>query len=209
MGKCPARDTMSSVVIAATEQMLSRTGESCAHFATTRLIPALEIQGLINTGTEGVTAESYTRWRNRSIKQTERVMCGDVRMPADWLITWAASLPEPFRSECRIKMAALQGLVFIQVPRYTRRSASSVDAELDAITMKFGDMLAHAEPAHDGVYDNKDCRTAVQALQNRLFELAALVKREINNIEAATGIAPEALMLGRNSPLLEVSDAAV
>lgn len=109
MGKCPARDTMSSVVIEATEQMLSRTGESCAHFATTRLIPALEIQGLINTGTEGVTAESYTRWRNRSIKQTERVMCGDVRMPADWLITWAAALPEPSAANAESRWLLCRG----------------------------------------------------------------------------------------------------
>lgn len=201
MSKCPTRDTMSSVVIEATHNMMSQTGESCAHFATARLIPALEIHGLINMGSEGVTVDSYTRWRSRSIKQTERVMSGEVRMPADWVVTWVSALPEPFKTRCHMKLAALQGLSWVRLPKYTRRNAQSVDAEIDSITMKFGEVLANAEPAHDGVYDNNDCKSALQRLQNRLFEVTALLQREIRNIESATGIAPEALIIGRNSPL--------
>jgi hypothetical protein len=201
MSKCPERDTLSSVVIEATQQMLIKTGESCAHFATARLIPTLEIEGLINIGTAGNTAESYTSWRNRSIKQAERVMNGSVRMPADWVFTWISALPEPFRGECQIKVAALQGLLWVRLPKYTRRTVRSVDAELDAITVKFANVLANAEPAHDGVYDRNDNQGAVLSLQNKLFELGAFVAREINNIEAATGIAPDALQIGRHSPL--------
>ncbi|WP_218833036.1 hypothetical protein [Serratia fonticola] len=201
MSKCPERDTLSSVVIEATQQMLIKTGESCAHFATTRLIPTLEIQGLINIGSAGITADSYTRWRSRSIKQAERVLSGEVRMPADWVITWVSALPEPFRGECQMKLAALQGLLWVRLPKYTRRTVRSVDAELDAITIKFGDVLAAAAPAHDGVYDSNDNQGAVLSLQNRLFELIAFLAREINNIESATGIAPDAIKIGRHSPL--------
>lgn len=201
MSKCPERDTLSSVVIEATQQMLIKTGESCAHFATARLIPTLEIEGLINIGTAGNTAESYKSWRNRSIKQAERVLNGSVRMPADWVFTWISALPEPFRGECQIKVAALQGLLWVRLPKYTRRTVRSVDAELDAITVKFGDVLANAAPAHDGVYDINDNQGAVLSLQNKLFELGTFVAREINNIEAATGIAPDALQIGRHSPL--------
>ncbi|MBA5234787.1 hypothetical protein H2Y56_22150 [Pectobacterium aroidearum] len=201
MSKCRTRDTMSSVVIAATERMLSETGESCAHFATERLIPALEIQNLISTGSDGVTAESYTRWRSRSIKQTERVMTGDVRMPADWVITWISVLTDPYRNDCNIKIAAMQGLVHVRIPQYNVRNVRSVEAELDAITVQFGHVLANAEPAHDGFYDSNDCTTALQRLQNRLFELVTFVRQEITNIESATGIAPDAVALSRISPL--------
>ena len=203
MSKCLDRDTLSSVVIEATQQMLSQTGESCAHFAINRLIPKLEIEGLINTGTAGITAESYMSWRNRSIKQAERVLNGTVRMPADWVLTWVSALPEPFRGKAQMKMAAMQGLMWVKLPKYTRRAVKSVDAEIDMITVKFGDVLASAEPAHDGVYDGNDSKPALQRLQNNLFELIAHVRREINNIESATGIAPEAIEIARRSPLSE------
>ncbi|MBJ3683723.1 hypothetical protein JGC68_24280, partial [Salmonella enterica subsp. enterica serovar Corvallis] len=53
---------MSSVVIKATLQMLAETGSSVAVFATETLIPALEIQGLIDMGSEGVRVDEYMRW---------------------------------------------------------------------------------------------------------------------------------------------------
>ncbi|HDL7944320.1 TPA: hypothetical protein PXP79_001610 [Yersinia enterocolitica] len=201
MSKCQPRDTMSSVVIAATEQMLMQTGESCAHFATERLIPQLEAQGLIEIGTEGVTAETYIRWRSRCIKRTERVITGETSMPADWVITWMSALSEPYKGKCQQKLAALQDLMWIRLPSYTLHSTKSIEAEIDEITRKFGEVLMHAEPAHDGVYDCKDDKHALSKLQNRLFELCAYIKREIGNIESATGISPDVIQLAAQSPL--------
>lgn len=206
--KCPGRDTMSSVVIKATLQMLSETGESVSTFATNRLIPALEIQGLINMGSEGVSVEDYIRWRSRCIKRTQRVIAGETPLPADWLITWMAVLPEAYKNKCSQKVAAMQGLQWVRLPKYNRVRVDSIEAEIDDITVKFGDVLAHASPAHDGYYDSSDDTIALKLLQNRLFELVAYIKREIINIEMATGVAPDHLELSEQSPLLGGSHVA-
>jgi hypothetical protein len=181
--------------------MLTQTGESCAHFATERLIPQLEAQGLIDIGTEGVTAETYIRWRSRCIKRTERVITGETPMPADWVITWMSVLSEPYKGKCQQKLAALQDLMWIRLPSYTLHSTKSIEAEIDEITIKFGEVLMHAEPAHNGVYDCHDDKYALSKLQNRLFELCAYIKREIVNIESATGISPDVIQLAAQSPL--------
>lgn len=200
--KRPVRDTMSSVVIKATFQMLASTGESIASFATERLIPALEIQGLIDVGTEGVNLQEYIRWRNRSIKRAQRVMTGETPLPADWIITWISVLPEEFRNKSSQKLAAMQGLQWVRLPHYNLIRAESVEAEIDAITVKFGDVLAHSAPAQDGFYDSSDDTFAVKHLQNRLTELMAYLKREVMNIEIATGIAPDYLDISNLSPLV-------
>lgn len=199
--KCPARDTMSSVVIKATQQMLNATGESVSSFATERLIPALEIHGLIDMGSEGVEVNEYIRWRNRCIKRAQRVMASETPLPADWIITWISVLPEEYRNKCSQKLAAMQGLQWVRLPKYNRIRVESVEAEIDAITVKFGDVLAHSAPAHDGYYDSNDDKVAVKHLQNRLTELMAYLKREVMNIEMATGIAPDYTDLSDRSPL--------
>lgn len=192
---------MSSVVMRATMQMLHETGITVSCFATERLIPALEIQGLINMGSEGISADDYLRWRSRCIKRAQRVMAGETPLPADWVFTWMSVLPDSYKDKCSQKIAAMQGLQWIRLPKYNRIRVDSVEAEIDTITMKFGDVLAHAEPAHDGFYDQSDDITALQQLQNRLFEMAAFIRREIINIEMATGIAPDNLKLSEQSPL--------
>lgn len=199
--KRPARDTMSSVVINATFQMLKTTGESISSFATERLIPALEIQGLIDVGTEGINLQEYIRWRNRSIKRAQRVMAGETPLPADWIITWISVLPEEYRNKSSQKLAAMQGLQWVRLPNYSRIRGGSVEAEIDAITVKFGDVLAHSSPAHDGYYDGNDNKYALKNLQNHLTELMAFLKREVINIEIATGIAPDYFDISESSPL--------
>lgn len=206
--KCLARDTMSSVVIRATQQMLSATGESVSSFATERLIPALEIQGLINMGSEGVQVEDYIRWRNRCIKRAQRVMANETPLPADWIITWISVLPEEFRNKCSQKLAAMQGLQWVRLPKYNRIRVESIEAEIDTITVKFGEVLAHSAPAHDGFYDGNDNKVAVKMLQNRLTEMLAYLKREIMNIEMATGIAPDYFDISEHSPLAGVHHAS-
>lgn len=201
INKRPARDTMSSVVIKATLQMLAETGSSVAVFATETLIPALEIQGLIDMGSEGVRVDEYMRWRSRCIKRAQRVLAGETPMPADWIITWMSVLPELYKNKCSQKIAAMQGLQWVRLPRYNRIRIESVDAEIDSITMKFGEVLASSSPAHDGVYDNNDDKAALKQLQNRLTEMAAYIRREIINIEMATGISPDYVEIGEKSPL--------
>ncbi|AOO60032.1 hypothetical protein AN237_26130 (plasmid) [Raoultella ornithinolytica] len=200
--KRPVRDTMSSVVIKATLQMLTETGASVAMFATEKLIPALEIQGLIDMGSEGVSVDEFMRWRSRCIKRAQRVLAGETPMPADWIITWMSVLPELYKMKCSQKIAAMQGLQWVRLPRYNRIRVESVEAEIDTITTKFGEVLASSAPAHDGVYDNTDDKAALKQLQNRLAEMAAYIKREIINIEAATGIAPDYAEMGEHSPLM-------
>ena len=203
LNKCPARDTMSSVVITSTLQMLKYTGESVSCFATERLIPALEIQGLVDMGSEGIQVEDYMRWRSRCIKRAQRVIAGETPLPADWIIVWMSVLPGEYRNKCSQKIAAMQGLQWVRLPKYNHVRVDSVEAETDAITVKFGDVLAHSAPAHDGYYDKKDDRVAVKMLQNRLSDMLAYLKREIINIEMATGIAPDHFEIGDSSPLGE------
>ena len=208
LNKCPARDTMSSVVIKSTLQMLKETGESVSCFATERLIPALEIQGLVDMGSEGIQVEDYMRWRGRCIKRAQRVIAGETPLPADWIIVWTSVLPSEYRNKCSQKIAAMQGLQWVRLPKYNRVRVDSVEAEIDAITVKFGDVLAHSAPAHDGFYDQKDDKVALKLLQNRLSEMLAYLKREIINIEMATGIAPDHFEIGDSSPLGEPHVAA-
>lgn len=181
--------------------MLNDTGESISTFATERLIPALEIHGLIDMGSEGLEIEDYIRWRNRCIKRAQRVLTSETPLPADWITTWISVLPGEYRDKCSQKLAALQGLQWVRLPKYNRIRVESVEAEIDAITMKFGDVLAHSAPAHDGYYDSTDDKVAVKLLQNRLTEMLAYLKREIMNIEAATGIAPDYFDICESSPL--------
>ena len=199
--KRPVRDTMSSVVIKATLQMFSETGSSIAVFATEKLIPALEIQGLIDMGSEGVRVDEYMRWRSRCIKRAQRILAMETPMPADWIITWISVLPASYKNKCSQKIAAMQGLQWVRLPRYNRVKVESVDAEIDTITMKFSEVLASSSPAHDGVYDNSDDKGALKQLQNRLTEMAAYIRREIINIEMATGISPDYVEIGEKSPL--------
>lgn len=199
--KGPSRDTMSAVVIRATLRMISETGGSVAQFATASLIPALEIQGLVNMGSEGISVPEYMRWRSRCIKRAQRILAGDTVMPADWVFTWMSCLPQEYQLKCSQKLAAMQGLQWVRLPSYNRVRVDSVDAEIDEITVKFGAVLANSEPAQDGVYDGNDDLHAVKQLQNRLYELKAYIAREILNIEMATGIKPDHLQLGALSPL--------
>lgn len=205
INKCPKRDTMSSVVIRSTLQMLKETGESVSTFATERLIPALEFQGLVDLGSEGIKLEDFMRWQGRCIKRAQRVLAGETSMPADWIVVWMSVLPELYRDRCSQKLAAMQGLQWVRLPNYNRVRASdrieSVEAEIDAITVKFGDVLAHAAPAHDGYYDQQDDKVSVKLLQNRLWEMKEYLLREIMNIETATGISPDQLDIGVNSPM--------
>lgn len=195
------RDTMSSVVIRATLRMINETGGSIAQFSTTRLIPALELQGLVDMGSEGITVPEYMRWRSRCIKRTQRILAGDTTMPADWVLTWISCLPEEYKNKCSQKLAAMQGLQWVRMPKYNRIRVESVDAEIDEITVKFGEVLAYSSPAHDGVYDGNDDQRALKQLQNRLHELSAHLLREIMNIEMATGVKPDHAELSAISPL--------
>lgn len=199
---------MSSVVIKATKQMLLATGESVSSFSTEKLIPALEIHGLVNMGSEGVEISNYIRWRNRCIKRAQRIIAGETPLPADWIIIWLSVLPEEYRNKSAQKLAAMQGLQWIRLPNYSRIRGGSVEAEIDAITVKFGDVLAHSSPAHDGYYDGSDNRYALKSLQNHLTELMAYLKREIINIEIATGIAPDYFDISNQSPLIGGNNAS-
>lgn len=194
---------MSSVLISATQQMLRETGESCSFFATERLIPSLEVQGLINTTPSHVTAGEYLRWRQRCIKRAQRVLAGDTPMPADWVVTWLAQLSQPYRDKCAQKLAALQGLMQMPLPQRNHARVNAVRAEIDTITQRFGAVLASAAPAHDGVYDKTDCRRELRLLQNRLLDLYQQIGREMANIEAATGIIPDSFTLSSRSPLCQ------
>lgn len=204
--KCPERDTMSSVVIKSTLQMMKDTGESVSFFATERLIPALEFRGLVDLGSEGIHLADYMRWRGRCVKRAQRVLAGETPLPADWIVVWMSVLPELYRDRCSQKLAAMQGLQWVRLPTYNRIRAGSrvesVEAEIDAITVKFGDVLAHAAPAHDGYYDQQDDKVAVKMLQNRLWEMKEYLLREILNIELATGISPDHFDIGMKSPMV-------
>lgn len=192
---------MSSVVIRATLRMLSETGGSVAQFATNRLIPALELQGLVDMGSEGKTVPEYIRWRSRCIKRVQRMLAGETQMPADWVLTWISCFPEEYKNKCSQKLAAMQGLQWVRMPKYNRVRVESVDAEIDEITVKFGEVLANSSPAHDGVYDGNDDQKALKQLQNHLYELSAHLLREIMNIETATGVKPDHVEMGALSPL--------
>ena len=91
------------------------------------------------------------------------------------------------------------------MPKYNRIRVESVDAEIDEITVKFGEVLANSSPAHDGVYDGNDDQQALKQLQNRLYELSAHLLREIMNIEMATGVKPDHVELSARSPLKHAS----
>lgn len=191
-----------TIIINATLQFIDEKNVSRDEFIMGDLIPSLERAGLVDS--DSVTdGESYERWKRAKCKQIERMMKGATPVPAKFITHWVAALPQPYRTSCQHKLAAVLGTVFTPIISTGPRSQpyQSVKSHLDKISLEFADVLQNAKPALDGIYDETDSPADLQHLADELYELHAAVLAEMGRIKKASGIQPIGHTLMQVSPL--------
>lgn len=186
MSKCQASDTLTAILLKASESQLQN---SCTGFVLQRLLPALLGAGVFSDEEPQTDAKAYGRWKSRVLKRVSRVISGEQPLPADWFIPWMQALPESAQSGCRNSAAIALGLYPVNLPAPDSRQQGTI-AGIDVLTREFADVLAAARPGIDGVYSTSDRKNEVQQLLDQLQELHSYILAEIVAIAAGTGIMP-------------------
>lgn len=179
--------TEDQVIIAYTNEVLLNSKLSLDKFASDRLVPALEADGVIEKSNI-LDADQYTHWRSKNCMQFHRVMRGTLKFPLSWKWSWIGVLPEPYQSNCRRELLALAGVLDVPVPSFGLNCAGSAQSHLPSLMKEFSEMVAASAPAHDGMLDDADALDLVRRYAHEILDVVEAGERELKAIEKGTGL---------------------
>jgi hypothetical protein len=172
------------------------------NFVTERLLDNLIASGV--WGQEPTDADAYLKWKNTKCKQVSRILNGDSPMPANFILGWIAALPSEFKTKCMNDVCGAFGTFYTPLTQYSADlNIGEMKSQLADISKEFADVLQHAAPAMDGLYNKDDDKNQVQHLSNEIFELIATCYKELGAIHLATGVLPAAYVAMTNSQLFK------
>lgn len=118
----------------------------------------------------GATAEGQLRAMKVNAKIVERLVNGDIRLPADLLEAWCDALPKHLALECRRELARRLGFLGALMPE---PSPGGTTADVATLAAEFGETVQALAPLMaDGRIDNTDCP---QMIRKALAEGADLM----------------------------------
>lgn len=201
--KCRSNDSnLAKIVIKHTFTYFSVSNVRRDEFVKTDLLKNLLESGAL--GEEPANAEEFLRWQKTKLKQIERIMKQESPMPADFVFGWIAALPGEFKMKCMNDVCGAMGTFYTPLsPINSDSKLTEMQASLANVSSEFADVLQHAAPAMDGVYNDKDNVADLQQLSNELFELTASCFVDLGAINKASGVLPSAYVAMANSQLFK------
>lgn len=164
------------IIIDVTKQFFNETGVSQSVFSTKMLAPKL---GEI----EPSEVIEYDKWKNRIIRNTNRLMAGEVEFPLKLKWIWIAALPEEYAKICIRRLFAAAGET---MPLPSLAGADGVLSGVSDLLNATATVTEHLEPAYDGVYDKNDSLDASNKLIDSLLSNAVTSVKEARRVHAGT-----------------------
>ena len=201
--ECRKNDSnLAQIVIKHTLTYFSASHVRRDEFVKTELLNNLLESGAL--GEEPANAEEFMRWQKTKCKQIERIIKQDSPMPADFAFGWMAALPAEYKAKCMNDVCGAMGTFYTPLsPINSDSKLTDMQASLANVSSEFADVLQHAAPAMDGVYNNDDSPADLQQLSNELFELVTSCFVELGAINKASGVLPSAYVAMANSQLFK------
>lgn len=148
-------------------------------FAIDLLAPAAG-DALNNDATE----REYVAWCSKQIVRVHRILSKKQVFPLSLKWPWLSALPVDIRQRCLSDLAAAQGFIYT-LPPIT--GSLSQEASLNEVMDRVSHLLSNSQPAHDGVYDDKDPIDRSNAMIDACFDCVAKLIDEVQKIHAGTG----------------------
>lgn len=203
MMECRENDSnFAKIVVSHTVAYLTAFNVRRDEFVLDRLIPALEKSDVV-IADDPKDCNAYQKWKGRKCKQVERMIKGETPIPANYVLPWIASLPNKYSKRALVDIAGCIGTVYTPIELMPSAAPGSIRSRLDEISKEFADVLQHAEPAMDGLYDDSDCEHKLQLLSDELYELHAATLNEMSRIFRARGVMPRGHKMMMSSPLFK------
>lgn len=195
---------LAQIVIRHTRTYLQSSNIRRDEFVKGPLITNLIESGVFESHPE--SAEEFLRWEKTKCKQIERIIKCESPMPADFVFSWVAALPDSYRTKCLNDVCGAMGTFYTPLPSIGHKTEQSeILSNLSNVSREFADVLQHSLPAMDGMYDETDNKNDMQKLSNELLELIAACFVELGSINRASGIMPSAYVSMANSQLFKIT----
>lgn len=205
MNQCQGQDTTEkSILCDTTNEWFDTSSMNQDQFAV-NLGELLGECGLLDVPQQN-DGTAYLKWEGSIKKRISRIFKGETPFPLEWRFAWLSLLPAELKAQAQAKTLAFMGLMPVPLPASIGGERSvSAKANLVLITHLFSQLIARSGPAHDGVYDDKDCKFELQVLSDQYMSIITQCTREVSAIESV-GVQPRVLQIFANSPLFKRED---
>jgi hypothetical protein len=180
------------ILLSHTNNWLTDKGVSKQRFAEAFLLPALRKADLVIE--EPSLAESYELWFQSRKKMVTAMLNNKQNVPLSWKWAWIGCMPEPYQSDCRQDLMALNNSFYLPLPNNNGERIPMV-SKLHELHKEFGELVAASRPAHDGMLDSRDEVGELREYAGQLLDLIEKAAAELVNIQVGTGVIPRRQLL--------------